>query len=66
LPLDTYITSYTYRDGGIQLSGFSGSTSDLIPRLEQSPLLKEVAQKGTTTKNPNGKYQIFIEMKLER
>jgi Tfp pilus assembly protein PilN len=66
LPLDTYITSYTYRDGVIQINGFSGSASDLISRLEQSPLLKEVAQRGPISKNPNGKYQFFFEMKLER
>jgi Tfp pilus assembly protein PilN len=66
LPFDTYITSYTYRDGVIQINGFSGSASDLIPRLEQSPLLKEVTQRGPISKNPNGKYQFFFEMKLER
>jgi Tfp pilus assembly protein PilN len=66
LPDDTYINNYINRDGAIQINGYSGSASDLIPRLEQSPLLKEVAQRGSISKNPNGKYQFFFEMKLER
>ncbi len=66
LPLDTYITNYWYRDSGIEISGMSGSASDLVPRLEKSPILKEVAQKGSVSKNATGKYQFSIEMKLER
>jgi Tfp pilus assembly protein PilN len=67
LPADTFLSMYTYRDGTIQISGSSGSPSDLIPTLEKSPLLKDVVQKGPIFKNQQtGKAQFSFEMKLER
>ena len=67
LPPDTFLNSYTYQEGTIQLSGMSGSASDLIPQLERSPFLKDVVQKGNIYKDPQtGKERFSFEAKLER
>jgi Tfp pilus assembly protein PilN len=68
LPPDTYLTTYTYKEGTITIGGMSGgSTSDLIQKLEKSSLLKDVVPKGPVFKNAaTGKYQFNFEMKLER
>jgi Tfp pilus assembly protein PilN len=67
LPSDTYLTSYQYRDGTILLGGLSGSSSDLIPKLEQSPMLKEVAPKAPIFKDSQtGKDRFNFEAKLEK
>jgi Tfp pilus assembly protein PilN len=67
LPPDTYLSTYSYRDGNIQLAGYSGSSSDLVPKLEKSPLLKDVALKGPIFKDPQtGKDRFSLEAKLEK
>jgi Tfp pilus assembly protein PilN len=67
LPQDTYLISYNYKDGTIQLAGLSGSSSDLIPKLEKSSLLKDVVQKGPIFKDPQtGKDRFSYEAKLEK
>jgi Tfp pilus assembly protein PilN len=67
LPDDTYVVTYRYQDGNIQISGQSASASDLIPKLEKSPLLKEVSARGTIYKNQQtGKEQFTFDAKLER
>jgi Tfp pilus assembly protein PilN len=67
LPQDTFLNTYRYQDGTIQISGMSASASDLIPKLEKSPLFKDVVQRGMIYKNPQtGKEQFNFEMKLER
>jgi general secretion pathway protein L len=67
LPDDTYVTTYRYQDGNIQLSGQSTSASDLIPMLLKSPLLKEVAARGNFYKNvATGKEQFNLDAKLGR
>ena len=66
LPSDTFLTLYQNEKGIIQISGSSSSAPDLIPKLEQSPLLKDVVQRGTIFKNAqNGKDQFTFEAKLE-
>jgi Tfp pilus assembly protein PilN len=66
LPSDTFLTSYSNRDGTIQLVGLSGSSSELIPLLERSPLLRDVAQKGTIYRDTQtGRDRFTFEAKLE-
>jgi Tfp pilus assembly protein PilN len=66
LPPDTYLNSYSNRDGNIQIGGYSGSPYDLIPKLEESPLLKDVIQRGSILRdNQTGKDRFSLEMKLE-
>jgi hypothetical protein len=59
--------TYRYQDGNIQIVGQSGSASDLIQKLENSPLLKDVTPRGTIYKNQQtGKEQFTFDAKLER
>jgi Tfp pilus assembly protein PilN len=67
LPPDTFLNTYHYRDGTVQLTGASGSSSDLIPKLEKSPLLKDVVPRGSIFKDPQtGKDRFNFEAKLEK
>jgi general secretion pathway protein L len=67
LPADTYLSTYTYRDGTIQLAGSSASAPKLIAELEKSPLLKDVTQRGGIFKEPQtGKDRFSFEAKVER
>ncbi|MEJ2110304.1 MAG: PilN domain-containing protein [Acidobacteriota bacterium] len=66
LPMDTYLFSYTYRDGKVSIGGYSNAASDLILMLESSPLLKDVGQRGSTTRDQRtGKERFQIEATLE-
>jgi len=66
LPIDTYLFSYTYRDGKISIGGYSNSASDLILMLESSPLLRDVGQRGSTTRDQRtGKERFQLEATLE-
>jgi Tfp pilus assembly protein PilN len=67
LPPDTFLSTYRNQDGTIQLAGSSGSSSELIPKLEKSPLLKDVAQRGATFRDAQtGKDRFTFEAKLEK
>jgi Tfp pilus assembly PilM family ATPase/Tfp pilus assembly protein PilN len=66
LPDDTYLYNYRNQEGRITISGLGGSASDLIPLLESSPLLKEVAVQGNIQRdNLTGKDRFTIIAKLE-
>jgi len=67
LPNDSYLQSYRCAEGVITISGFSSSASDLIPKLEKSPLLKDVVAKGVIYKDASvGKERFTFEARLER
>jgi Tfp pilus assembly protein PilN len=67
LPPDTFLTTYSYRDGTLQLAGSSGSSYDLIPKLEKSTLLKNVVIRGPVFKDvQTGKDRFNFEAKLEK
>jgi Tfp pilus assembly protein PilN len=66
LPEDTYLNNYRYQNGKITIQGLSNSASDLILILESSPLLKDVGQRGSTTRDQaSGKERFQIEATLE-
>ena len=67
LPSDTYLNTYSYQDGTIRIAGLSGSSSDLISKLEDSPLLKDVTMRGPIYKDQrSGKDRFTFEAKLEK
>ncbi len=67
LPQDTFLTMYSNREDSIALAGSSPSAPDLIPKLEQSPLLKDVAIQGSIFKDvQTGKDRFNFVAKLER
>ncbi|MDR1727341.1 MAG: PilN domain-containing protein [Acidobacteriota bacterium] len=66
-PEDTFLTNYSNKNGVIQLVGQSGSSSDLIPQLEKSPLLKDVVQKGGIFKDQaTGRDRFTFEARMEK
>jgi hypothetical protein len=67
LPPDTYLNTYSNKDGIIQIGGFSGSPYELVPKLEKSPLLKDVVPRGSILRDfQTGKDRFSFEMKLEK
>jgi Tfp pilus assembly protein PilN len=67
LPSDTFLSVYSNKDGTIQISGSSTAAPDLIPKLEKSPLFKDVQQRGQVFRDAQtGKDRFIFEMKLER
>ncbi len=46
VPKNTWLTTLTYRHGEVELSGYSTSAQELIPRLEASPLIKQAGFSG--------------------
>ncbi len=66
IPDDTYLNNFLYRDGSISIAGLSDSATELIPILENSPLLRNVVQRGNIFRNAQtGKDQFSIEAELE-
>lgn len=67
LPSDTFLSVYSNKEGTIQISGSSAAAPDLIPKLEKSPLFKDVQQRGQVFRDAQtGKDRFIFEMKLER
>jgi len=52
---DTFLQNYTNKDGNIQITGYSSNSSDVIPNLVKSPLLKDVKQRGMSYLDPQKK-----------
>jgi Tfp pilus assembly protein PilN len=69
LPADTYLTLYRNQDCTLSLNGQSPptSSSDLIPKLEKSPLIKDVVTTTATFKNSQtGKDMFQLSAKCEK
>lgn len=67
LPADTFLNNYQNQEGSITLTGSSPSAEALIPKLEASPLLKDVVQRGQVFKDAQtGKDHFTFAAKLER
>jgi len=66
LPDDTFLRSYNNDNGVISITGDSGSYSDLISHLRDAPLLKDVVEKGSVSKDrESGKDRFQLETKLK-
>jgi Tfp pilus assembly protein PilN len=67
LPDETFLSFYQNSDDSIQISGSSSNAPDLLAKLENSKLLKNVVQRGTVFKDAQtGKDRFNFEAKLER
>ena len=67
-PSDSYLTVYQNINGAITLACESGSSSELIARLERSPILQDVKLNGAITRNTaNGResFQILAKLNTE-
>lgn len=67
LPQDTYLRFYRNTDCTLQLQGLSPSSTDLIQKLENSKLLKDVVQQSSVFKDAlSGKDTFTFGAKCER
>ncbi len=67
LPADTYLIQFQNQEGSITMNGLSPSAEALIPKLEKSPLLKEVTPRGGTIIDPQTRKDRFnFAAKVER
>jgi general secretion pathway protein L len=64
LPDDAYLTTFRLRGAQIQLDGFARAASELIPKLEESSLFKNVKFGSPTTK-AQGRDRFSISMDVE-
>lgn len=57
VPTDVYLTSFRYKDGGVEVSGVAAASrpaSEMVGLLEGSPCLRNVASKAPFTKTAQG------------
>jgi hypothetical protein len=67
LPADTYLIQFQNQEGSITMNGLSPSAEALVPKLEKSPLLKEVMPRGGTIIDPQTRKDRFnFAAKVER
>jgi Tfp pilus assembly protein PilN len=50
VPKEAYLTTFRVRNGRVELEGFAGSASELVPLLEKSPHFKEAQFTSPVTK----------------
>ena len=55
LPKDTWVTRIAIKHNQVEIRGYSASTSQLIPRLEESEFLENTQFKGSVTTQKLGK-----------
>ena len=66
-PSDSFLTSYANNNGAITLACQSGSSSEVIARLQRSSLLENVDQKGTISRNAaSGRETFNVVARLRR
>lgn len=66
LPRDTYLTRFTISSNKMELQGFSQEASPLIGELENSPLFRNAAFRGSVVNQKNGqKFSIQAEIAPE-
>jgi Tfp pilus assembly protein PilN len=65
LPNSTFITSYSYQDGAITISGLAQSASEIQSLLEGSPFFKGVEFTNSVTREATGKDRFTLKMVLE-
>ena len=64
-PDDSFLTSYQNNNGAITIVGESASYSNLLSQLQQSPLLKDVTQRGNVSRvAATGRERFTIEAKV--
>ena len=66
-PDDSFLTSYQNNNGAITIIGESASYTNLYSQLQQSPLLKDVTQRGNVSRvATSGRERFTIEAKVKR
>jgi Tfp pilus assembly protein PilN len=65
VPQGVWLDRFTLTDKGGDMEGYADSASSLIPRLAESPLLKDVAFLAPITKGADGKERFRIGFKVK-
>jgi Tfp pilus assembly protein PilN len=66
VPLDTWLTEFTYQDGRVTIKGYSGNASVLLGALDGSPLFKQVRFGAPITPDARSQKDVFlIQAELE-
>src|SRR5262249_339317 len=63
---DTWISSYSYQDSTISLTGLAASAAQVQKALEDSPVFKDAQLASAITKDPSGKDRFSIRVSLEQ
>src|SRR5262249_43623993 len=61
LPQTAWLTSYSYQEGAISVSGFAPSAADVQKALEDSPLFKDVQFTNSVTRDASGKDRFAVK-----
>ena len=65
LPPAAWLTSYTYQDSGLAISGQAESASEIQRVLEDSTLFKDVQFTSSVTRDANGKDKFSLKASIE-
>ncbi|PYR99001.1 MAG: hypothetical protein DMG16_19355, partial [Acidobacteria bacterium] len=65
LPSTAFLSSYSYQDGTITVSGFAQSASEIQSLLESSSLFKNVEFTSSVTRDSGGKDRFTLKMLME-
>ena len=65
LPPAAFLASYAYQDGGITISGFAPSASEIQSFLESSSMFKSVEFTNSVTREATGKDRFTMKMVVE-
>jgi Tfp pilus assembly protein PilN len=65
LPNDAYLSTFRYRGGRIEIDGFANRASELIQKLESSPMFKNVQFTSPTTAGQQGQERFSIVAEVE-
>lgn len=66
IPANAYLTGLRYRLDSVELQGSAESTSNLIPLLERSPLLKNVGFNAPSNRGRDNRESFSIKAEVER
>lgn len=64
VPENSWVRELTFSEKGVVLNGYAEAASELIPLLEESPLLKDVVFLSTIVKAKDGKESFRIGLKV--
>lgn len=66
IPADAYLTSFRLRENRIELEGFAGSASDLIPAIEKSPRFGNPQFTSPVTKVQDNQERFALSVELPK
>jgi Tfp pilus assembly protein PilN len=65
LPADTWLNTFAYRQGQVDLNGVAQSAAALLPVLQASPQFKNVKFGGALTRDPSGADRFRLQLQVK-